>query len=169
MLMTPRRVTSAGLLALVPLLAACSLGAGAVEAADLEKAVQEAVTPSEGSELTIECPDDLDAEVDATASCTVDDGEGRTGVRFTTTEVDGDEVTYETVPFLEADELERALDAQLSEQGMEITELDCPDDLDGVAEETTECAVASANEEGTVEVVVTEVQGLRVGFNWRIV
>ncbi|WP_101525723.1 DUF4333 domain-containing protein [Nocardioides houyundeii] len=159
--------SSLGTALLLGLLTACSSSASAVDADTLEKHVQDNVTGDAGVELSVDCPEDLEAEVDATASCTVDDGEGQTGVRFTTTEVDGDEVSYETVPFLAAETLETALAGQLTEQGFEVTDLTCPGELDGVKDETTECTATSQGQEGSIGVTVTEIDGLRIGFSWK--
>ncbi|WP_110180695.1 DUF4333 domain-containing protein [Nocardioides solisilvae] len=161
---------AAASLALLALLTACSTGPGVVEASTLEEKVSEGVTPDEeGTELEIDCPEDLEAEVDATATCTVDDGESRTGIRFTTTEVEDDEVRWETTPFLERDVLEETLTLQLADQGIEVDGLDCPEDLDGVTGETTRCTATAGGEEGEVELEVNRVDGLRIGFSWKVV
>ncbi|WP_185994367.1 DUF4333 domain-containing protein [Nocardioides campestrisoli] len=167
--LTLRLATSTGSVLLLGLLTACSATASSVEASELEKHVTDNVTAADGVDLAVECPEDLEAEVDATASCIVDDGEGQTGVRFTTTEVDGEEVSFETVPFLAPETLETALTGQLEEQGFDVSDLACAEELDGVKDETTECTATSQGEEGTIAVTVTEVDGLRVGFSWKVV
>ncbi len=43
---------------------------------------------------SVDCPDDLDAEVGATVRCTLTDGETQLGVDVTVTEVDGDTVRF---------------------------------------------------------------------------
>lgn len=140
-----------------------------VPAADLQQHIEDGYSPEDGVELTITCPEPLAAEVDATAECTVEDQESETGVRFTTTSVDGGDVDYETTPFLRGEVVAETITAELERQGYAVDSLECPEDLDGVEESTTECSVGSQGEEGTIAVSVTEVDGLRIGFNFEVV
>ena len=143
-------------------------GAEEVSGADLRAHVEKSFTPDDGVELEISCPEPLAAEKDATATCTVKDGESQTGVRFTTTSVEGDEVSFDALPFLTGETVGATLTQELGNQGFAVDSMKCPDALDGTKGATTECAVTSQGQDGTIAVEVTDVDGLRIGFNWEV-
>lgn len=166
---TPRCVlrpaSSIGAALLLGLLGACGDAAVTVSTSALEKHLEDNITAPQGFDYTIDCPRALAGKVDATATCTVSDGEDQTGVRFVTTEVDGKDVTFETAPFLDSQTLEAALAEQMTAQGLDVSDIDCPGELDGVVGETTECSGTSSGEERTIEVSVEEIDGLRIRFS----
>jgi len=77
------------------LLAGC--GAGRVAAADVENAVAEQVEQQAGARPEVTCPDDLEAEVGATARCTLtlELVDGEYGVTVTVTSVEDDEARFD--------------------------------------------------------------------------
>ena len=77
------------------LLAGC--GAGRVAAADVENAVAEQVEQQAGARPEVTCPDDLEAEVGATARCTLtlEQVDGEYGVTVTVTSVEDDEARFD--------------------------------------------------------------------------
>ena len=81
-------------LATAAALAGCS--ATAVEAADVEDQVSTQLEAEVGEEPDkVECPEDLDAEVGATMTCVLTEGEDTLDVDVEVTEVDGSDVSFD--------------------------------------------------------------------------
>lgn len=161
------RATAAA--ALVTTLAACGGGDPEPVGSDaLAAHVKDAYTPDEGVTLQVDCPDPLAPEKGATAVCTVGDEESETGVRFTTKGVEGGEVAYDTMPFLSGGTVAETLTHELEAQGFAVDALECPDPLDGSEGASASCSVTSNGEDATITVSTTELDGLRIGFNWEV-
>lgn len=70
-----------------------SVGGGSVDQGDLEKVVADKLERLAGQRPdSVDCPDALDAEVDATTRCTLSDGKDTFGLTVTATSVDGGNV-----------------------------------------------------------------------------
>ena len=98
MMRTPvtRAALAATALALGAALTACS---SAVAQSEVEESITTQLTAADGSHPeSASCPDDLEAEVDATMTCDVSDVDGDFKVKVTVTSVDGDEVEYDIEP-----------------------------------------------------------------------
>jgi hypothetical protein len=166
-----RPIALAAVLAL--LLTGCSFSFGgpeAVEQAELEKKVAglyEADDPD--TELTADCEGDLAAEVDATQDCHISGGDQSADVRVVVTDVGDEQVDFEATPFVPADRVAETIKASLADQGITVETVDCADELLGEVDATTTCTAAPAEGEGTIEVVVTSVEGLMVNFNYEVV
>lgn len=68
--------------------------------------------------------------------------------------------------YVEKDELENQVSSSISQQGMSVDGVDCPDDLDGEKDATTTCTVTM--QDGTevkADITVTSVDGDQVRFN----
>lgn len=70
-----------------------------VEQAELEKQVSSSISQQGMPVDGVDCPDDLDAEVDATTTCTVTiQGGAEIKADITATSVDGDQVRFNIEP-----------------------------------------------------------------------
>lgn len=80
---------------LVVAMAACS-GEKVLDEAEVEEGAKQALTETVGQEPdSIDCPDDLKAEVGATMRCELTAGSDTLGVTVTVTSIDGDNATYD--------------------------------------------------------------------------
>ena len=80
---------------LVMAMAACS-GEKVLDEAEVEEGAKQALTETVGQEPdSIDCPDDLKAEVGATMRCELTAGSDTLGVTVTVTSIDGDNATYD--------------------------------------------------------------------------
>ncbi len=87
-----RSFAVAGVLAAA--LAACSTGT--VAADDVASQVSDQLGKKVGrAPESVDCPEDLDAEVGATTECTLTDGDTQLGVTVEVTEVDGSNVSFD--------------------------------------------------------------------------
>jgi Domain of unknown function (DUF4333) len=74
---------------------ACS-GGKVLDEAEVEEGAKQALTETVGQEPdSIDCPDDLEAEVGATMRCELTEGNDTLGVTVTVTSIDGDNATYD--------------------------------------------------------------------------
>ncbi|WP_181313003.1 DUF4333 domain-containing protein [Nocardioides campestrisoli] len=167
-----RRPTSRLLLApVVPLLLVGGCGyPSTVSASTLEERVQEAATGEGVEDYLIDCPGDLKAVVNDSADCLVEDAEGSvTGVRFITTEVDGDDLSYETLVFLGAAEVQKRLADELGTEDVGVKKVMCDDVLVATPGSTLTCRGLTEAGAVPVQVTTTEVDGLQVSFDWDVV
>jgi predicted secreted protein len=75
---------------------ASGCGASSVNASDLEEQVSSELENQVGQAPdSVDCPDDLDAEVGAEVRCTLNDGDQSYGVSVNVTEVDGTDVRFD--------------------------------------------------------------------------
>jgi hypothetical protein len=168
-----RRVGAALLLSVsLSTLAACegsvSVGAKAVSADELEKAILGNITGDvDEIGLEITCDDDLPAEVDASVDCFGTDADGgTTGFRPTVTSVDGTDVEFDSPLFLTGEEVATQVQGGLEEQGYVISSLEC-DEAIGEAGSTSSCAVqVEGADPQELEVTVNEVDGLRFAIGY---
>lgn len=83
-------------LALVAVLAVVGCGAAAVDESQVEEKVKKALGEKVGREPeSIDCPDDLPAEVGAALRCTLTDSGLTYGVTVNVTKVDGSDVLFD--------------------------------------------------------------------------
>lgn len=76
---------------------AAGCGGAVVKESELETQAKKAVGSVAGREPeSIDCPGDIDAEVDATIRCVLEDNGRRWGMTITITEVDGEDVRFTT-------------------------------------------------------------------------
>lgn len=154
-------------------LTGCSFSVGgpdAVPQSELEKQVADLYTADDPeAEITADCEGELAAEVDATQDCHVNVGEESADVHVTVTEVDGQDVEFEAAPFVPAERVAGTIKANLGDQGFQVDSVECEDELAGELGATTTCAAKPAQGDGTIEVKVTQVDGLMVNFNYEVV
>ncbi len=90
-----------GLLAAVPALVLGLAGCGStIEENELETQAAAALEPQVGVRPEVDCPEDLEAEVDATTECTAsipDTGE-EVRIKITVTSVEGDQAQFDIEP-----------------------------------------------------------------------
>lgn len=163
----------AALAAVAVVLTGCSFsigGPGAVEQAELEKKVVGLYQPDDPDvEFTAECDGGLAAEVDATQDCHISGGDQSADVRVVVTEVGDEEVDFEATPFVPADRVAETIKESLAGQNIQVDSVECEDELAGEVDATTTCTAVPAEGEGTIEVVVTSVDGLMVNFDYEVV
>lgn len=171
---TPLRRVGAALVLSVSLtaLAACdgsvSVGAKAVSADELEKAILGNITGDvESIGLEISCDDDLPAKVDASVDCLGTDSDGgTTGFRPTVTSVDGTDVEFDSPLFLPGDEVATQVQSGLEGQGYTISSLSC-DEAIGEVGSTSSCDVQVEGADPQVlTVTVNAVDGLRFSIGY---
>jgi len=154
-------------------LAGCSFSIGgpdAVTQSELEKQVADLYTADDPeAEITADCEGELAAEVDATQDCHVNVGEESADVHVTVTKVEGEDVEFEAAPFVPAERVADTIKASLGDQGFQVDSVECEDELAGELGATTTCAAQPAEGDGTIEVKVTQVDGLMVNFNYEVV
>lgn len=142
-----------------------SVGADDMSEAELTKEVSRSVTVNEaGDTADVVCDGGLKSDEGATQTCTVTDGSGgRTGLRLEVTEVDGGDVSWSQTPYVFGDDVAAVLPDLLGQNGVTASAVTCEEDLVGKVGETIECALEGSSAT-TATVTVTEVDGLRVGF-----
>lgn len=119
---------------------------------------------ADADKLEVSCDGDLKGKKGETQDCTIEDGAGgQSLVKAEVTEVDGDEVTFDAKVFIASDEVETAIEDQLTSRGQEVESVTCDEDLPGTVGEEIECAAAPI---GDLVVSTTAVDGLRVNFNF---
>ena len=154
-------------------LAGCSFSIGgpdAVTQPELEKQVADLYTADDPeAEITADCEGELDAEVDATQDCHVNVGEESADVHVTVTKIDGQDVEFEAAPYVPAERVADTIKGSLADQGFQVDSVECEDELAGELGATTTCAAKPAEGDGTIEVKVTQVDGLMVNFNYEVV
>lgn len=154
-------------------LAGCSFSIGgpdAVTQSELEKQVADLYTADDPeAEITADCEGELDAEVDATQDCHVNVGEESADVHVTVTKIDGQDVEFEAAPYVPAERVAETIKASLGDQGYQVDSVECEDELAGELGATTTCAAKPAEGDGSIEVKVTQVDGLMVNFNYEVV
>ncbi|MBB3661434.1 MULTISPECIES: DUF4333 domain-containing protein [Prauserella salsuginis group] len=68
--------------------------------------------------------------------------------------------------YVEKDDLEEQVSSSISQQGMPVDSVDCPDDLDGEVDATTTCTVTvQGGTEVKTDITVTSVDGDEVRFD----
>lgn len=68
--------------------------------------------------------------------------------------------------YVEQDELEKQVSSSISQKGMKVDSVECPDDLDGEVDATTTCTVTvPGGTEVKTDITVTSVDGDQVRFN----
>lgn len=154
-------------------LAGCSFsigGADAVTTSELEEQIASLYTPDDpDAEITAECEGELAAEVDATQDCHLVVGEEEADVRVVVTEVGDETVDFEASPFVPADLVAETIKGSLVSQGFEVETVECEDELPGEVDATATCTATPSDGAGTIEVVVTSVEGLLVNFDYEVV
>ncbi|WP_169834668.1 DUF4333 domain-containing protein [Nocardioides dokdonensis] len=164
---------AAPVLALAGLLAACSGeisvgGPDGISQERLETEVAGNVSGADKDQVEVDCGGELEAEPDATQDCVITytaDG-SRTGVRLTVTDVQGDEVEFDQLLFIAAEDVADAVERFYTEQGIVVDTATCAGELLGEQGETTTCEVTSSSDgDATIEVTTTTVDGLTVNFD----
>jgi len=118
--------------------------------------------PSVG-ELTADCEGGLKAEKGATQDCALSAGDQNVGMRVTATDDSGKK--FDSLPFLDGDSVEKAVNSHLEQQG-QTANIDCPDPLMGEVGETTDCTIELDGQSGTLTATVTSVDGLMIDFDY---
>lgn len=161
------------LLACTAVLTGCSFsvgGADAVTQADLEEQISGLYTADDPeAEITADCAGELAAEVDAQQDCHVNVGEEEADVHVVVTKVNDGDVDFETTPYVPAERVAETIKSSLADQEYEVDTVECEAELLGQLDETTTCTAQPADGEGTIEVSVTQVDGLMVNFNYEVV
>lgn len=94
-----KRLLLAPTAAIVAIFTLSACGAMVLSEGDVEKGVSDQYVEQVGEEPDeVDCPGDLDAEVDKSMKCTLTDGEEEIGLTVTITKVDGSDVEYDIVP-----------------------------------------------------------------------
>ena len=142
-----------------------------MDVAALEELVASGVTPDDAAaEVAADCPEGIEVEVDATQDCHLTVGEETVDVHFVVTEVDGDEITgADYTPYIPGDRLADTIQQQMSKQGTAVDSVQCDEELTGEKGARTTCTATAGNDEGNVEVDVTEVDGLFINFHMLVV
>lgn len=160
------------LLALAPA-AACTAGVPLggppqIERSALEEDLRANITGEDADQVEVTCDGPLVAEVDATTDCVAvftEDGT-RTGIRPTVTSVDGGDLAYDPVVFIDGDSVARSVEQQLRAQAVRFGSVGCGELL-GEPDATGECLLTARDgTETPLVTTVTEVNGLRVGFEF---
>lgn len=166
-----------GLPLVAGLLAGCSGeisigGPGAISQERLETEVTGNVSGDDADKLEVDCGGELQAELDATQDCVLtypEDG-SRTGVRLTVTDVQGEEVEFDQLLFIAAEDVADAVERFYTDQGIDVETATCDGELLGEEGETTTCEVSSGSDgDATIEVTTTTVDGLTVNFDLEVV
>ena len=142
-------------------------GASAVSQEDLEKQVAGLYEAED--DITAECEGELPAEVDATTDCHLSVGDAEADVHVTVSKVDGDDVEFTSAPYVPADKVAETIKSSLGSQGYQVETVECEDELAGKLEATTTCTAQPAEGDGTIEVTVTQAQGLMINFDYEVV
>lgn len=154
-------------------LAGCSFslgGADAVTTSELEKQIASLYTPDDAdAEIAAECEGELAAEVDATQECHLTVGEEEADVRVVVTAVEDDVVDFKATPFVPAVRVAETIKDNLASQGFEVESVECEDELPGEVDATSTCTARPSEGAGTIEAVVTSVEGLMVNFEFKVV
>ena len=170
---SPRAPRLAGLALLLPL-AACSgsvsVGSSApeIDQAALEADLLGSISGEGADQVEVTCEGPLVAEVGATQDCAaVFTGDGsRTGIRPTVTAVEGEDVDYDSVVFIDGPSVADTIGRQLRAQAIRFGSVECGE-LPGEPDATGECTlVARDGTETPLRITVTDVNGLRVGFEY---
>lgn len=174
-------------------LAACSDNEVSVD--DLEEQVSTMFTQEVGwTPAEVDCPDELDAEVDATTRCVASDEDGgQLGVTVTVTGVDGDRVEMDVqaddelltppdvssttptddssaTPNVSAADVEQQTATMLTDEtGVAPASVECPGDLNAEIGTTMRCTINATD--GTrigVTLTVTSVDGDVVNWDFQV-
>ncbi len=143
-------------------------GPGSISQESLEAEVRGNISGADAERLEVDCAGGLEAEPDATQDCliTYTDDDSRTGVRLSVTDVQGDEVEFDQLLFIEAEDVAAAVERFYTEQGIDVEAATCAGELLGEEGETTTCEVSSSSDgDATIEVTTTTVDGLTVNFD----
>ena len=176
---TPSPSTLGALLVPALLLSACSgevsVGGGepaAITPDALEAELTSNMSGEDVDQFDVACEGGLDPEVDATQDCLITfTGDGSvTGVRLVVTDVQGEEVEFDQVLFVPAEEVADGVDRFYTDQGFTLDEVTCDGGLIGEEGETTTCDITSEAEgDVQVEATTTSVEGLVVNFDLTVV
>lgn len=175
-----RQVRPAPALLVLPalLLSACSGevsvggGSSAITQDALEAEVEGNMSGADVDQFDVACEGRLDAEVDATQDCLISfAGDGSTtGVRLVVTDVQGEEVEFDQVLFIPAEDVADGVERFYVDQGFTVDAVTCAGELVGEEGETTTCQVeSSADGDAEVEATTTTVDGLVVNFDLTVV
>ncbi len=159
------------------LLGACSGevsvgGPAAISQEVLETEVEGNMSGADVDQFDVACEGGLEPEVDATQDCLISfSGDGSTtGVRLVVTDVQGDEVEFDQVLFIPAEEVADGVERFYADQGFSVDAVTCDGELVGEEGETTTCQVeSSADGDAEVEATTTTVDGLVVNFDLTVV
>ena len=138
----------------------------------LEAEVTGNMSGADADQFEVSCEGGLDAEVGATQDCLITfTGDGSvTGVRLVVTDVQGEEVEFDQVLFVPAEEVADGVDRFYTDQGFTLDEVTCDGELIGEEGETTTCDITSEAEgDVQVEATTTSVEGLVVNFDLTVV
>ena len=168
------RLARLACLALLLPVAACSgdISIGSsnpeIEQAALEEDVRSNITGEGAEQVEVTCEGPLLAEVGATQDCaavfTGDDS--RTGIRPTVTAVEGEDVEYDSAIFIDGPSVADTIERQLRAQAVAFGSVECAE-LAGEKGATGDCTLVARNgTERPLTVTVTDVNGLKVGFEY---
>jgi len=168
----PRALGVSAVLALLVPVAACSGsvsvgGPPEIDQQALEADLLAGISGEDADQVEVSCEGPLVAEVDASTDCfaefTVDGS--RTGIRPTVITAEGEDVEYDAVVFIDGDSVAGVVQQQLRAQAEPASEVECGELL-GERAATGECTVTDRAGETPVVTTVTEVNGLRVDFEF---
>lgn len=141
-------------------------GPSQIEQDALEADITANITGEGADQVSVGCEGPLVAEVDATTDCFATYGAdgSRTGIRATVTEVQGEDLAYDPVVFLDGDSVAEAVRRQLRAQAQPVADVECGELL-GEVDAVAECAVSARDgSERSLTTTVTDVNGLVVDF-----
>jgi hypothetical protein len=158
------------------LTASCSgsveVGANSVSASDVEKQVTSAITDQDRTGVTVDCPDDLEAEKGATIECDSTHDGGNLRATVTVTSVEGSDVNFDidALPYLTAEEAGQQAATELAAQIGASTPPDivCPDELVATVGTTMICTLTDAGETYDTTLTVTDDANGETGFDIQV-
>ena len=157
---------------LVVALGACS-GTASVPQADVESTVRSTLADAGAEVSPVSCPENLEARVGATMTCSLT-SDGVVGtVELEVTRVEGEDVEYDIAPLdataVEQAAVEAAVSSQLAAQvGQAPDSVTCPGDLLAEVDEVMECELAVGPETLPVTLTVTAVEGGAVDYDIQV-
>ena len=141
-----------------------------VSQSELEKKVAGMYTPDDpDATVDASCDGELKADVGETQDCHLEVGQESADVRVEVTSVEGSDTKFDATPFVPADRVADTIKKSLADQGYQVDSVECEGELMGELDETVACTASPATGEGKIEAQVTEVRGLMVNFNYKVV
>jgi hypothetical protein len=138
--------------------------------AQLEEQINESFEPDDPQdELKTECEGALEAVADGTQDCRVTNGDDQVGVRAAVTDIEADDLGMVLTPFVYAEDVAGAITQTIEMQGGGYTGVatTCDDDLVGEVGQKLVCNLTSDQGDTVVNVVVTEVDGLMINYDFK--
>ena len=150
----------------------CSIGSSshAVGKNDVASQITQKLTDAAGNKPdSVDCPNDLPANVGAQLNCSMKVKGATYNVNVTVTSVNGTDVKFDMAETVDKNQVASAINDNVTQQvGTKPESVTCPDNLKGVQGATLRCELTDSGQKYGISVTVTNVDAGDVNFDFKV-